>query len=168
VFFGNDYAAEFGSVFRHGRLPDDPTVYVCAQDRPGEMPTGQAERLLVLINAPANGDHGQGISPSEIEQCTSRTFGLMERCGLLVHRRPDAAVITTPGTFAKLFPATGGALYGQAVHGSMAAFRRPGSRSALPGLYLAGGSVHPGPGVPMAVLSGRLAAESLLQDRTSR
>jgi 1-hydroxycarotenoid 3,4-desaturase len=167
VFFGGDYAAEFSSVFRHGRLPHDPTVYVCAQDRPGETPAGGAERLLVLINAPANGDHGQEISPSEIEQCATRTFGLMERCGLRVHRSPDA-VITTPGTFAKLFPATGGALYGQAVHGSMAAFRRPGSRSALPGLYLAGGSVHPGPGVPMAVLSGRLAAASLLQDRTSR
>jgi 1-hydroxycarotenoid 3,4-desaturase len=63
-----------------------------------------------------------------------------------------------------LFPATGGALYGQAMHGAMAPFRRPGARSALPGLYLAGGSVHPGPGVPFAVLSGRLAAESLLQD----
>ena len=76
--------------------------------------------------------------------------------------------VTTPTEFEKLFPATGGGLYGQAVHGSMAAFRRPGSRSAMPKLYLAGGSVHPGPGVPMAVLSGRLAVESLLQDLTSR
>jgi 1-hydroxycarotenoid 3,4-desaturase len=33
-------------------------------------------------------------------------------------------------------------------------FSRPGSTTDLPGLYLAGGSVHPGPGVPMAVLSG--------------
>ena len=57
-------------------------------------------------------------------------------------------------------PATGGALYGQAVHGTLAAFRRPGSRSTIPRLYLAGGSVHPGPGVPMAVLSGRLVAET--------
>jgi 1-hydroxycarotenoid 3,4-desaturase len=49
----------------------------------------------------------------------------------------------------------------------MAAFRRPGSRSALGHLYLAGGSVHPGPGVPMAVLSGRQAAASLLKDLAS-
>ena len=76
-------------------------------------------------------------------------------------------MLTTPAEFESLFPATGGALYGQAVHGTMAAFRRPGSRSAMPGLYLAGGSVHPGPGVPMAVLSGRLAAASLLRDLTS-
>ena len=167
VFFGDDYAAEFDAVFRDGGITDQPTVYVCAQDRPGSDPQGGAERLLVLINAPANGDR-VSLSASEIEQCTTRTFAQLQRCGLTVHRQTEATAITTPADFARLFPATGGALYGQAVHGSMAAFRRPGSRSALPGLYLAGGSVHPGPGVPMALLSGRLAAASVLQDLTSR
>ena len=169
VFFGRDYASEFDAVFRRGRLPIEPTVYVCAQDRghPGAQPNGTDEKLLVLINAPANGDRG-GIPTSEIEQCATRTFSLLERCGLTMLCQPEAMTVTTPTEFEKLFPATGGALYGQAVHGSMAAFRRPGSRSAIPKLYLAGGSVHPGPGVPMAVLSGRLAAESLLQDLTSR
>ena len=52
----------------------------------------------------------------------------------------------------------------------MALFRRSGRSSRLPGLYLAGGSVHPGPGVPMAAMSGRLAAETLMAhlDSTSR
>jgi 1-hydroxycarotenoid 3,4-desaturase len=95
------------------------------------------------------------------------TVGGLTVGGLTVLRQPDSAVVTTPAAFAQLYPATGGALYGQAVHGAMAAFRRPGSRSAMPGLYLAGGSVHPGPGVPMAVLSGRQAAASLLADLTS-
>ncbi len=182
VFFGGDYAAEFDAVFRRGGITAEPTVYVCAQDRAGVDPGGdrtaaagvsqgissggEGERLLVLINAPANGDRVQ-LSASEIEQCTTRTFAQLARCGLTLQRRGEA-VVTTPADFARLFPATGGALYGQAVHGSMAAFRRPGSRSALPGLYLAGGSVHPGPGVPMALLSGRLAAASVLRDLTSR
>ena len=61
-------------------------------------------------------------------------------------------------------PATGGALYGTASHGWMASFKRPGARSQLPGLYLAGGSAHPGPGVPMAALSGGHAAASVLHD----
>ena len=74
---------------------------------------------------------------------------------------------TTPSDYDRLFPGTGGALYGRASHGWMASFTRPGSRSRIPGLYLAGGSVHPGPGVPMAALSGRLAAESLIQDLVS-
>ncbi|HEX4365392.1 MAG TPA: phytoene desaturase family protein [Rhodopila sp.] len=168
VFFSRDYQAEFNQVFRHGQIPEEPTVYVCAQDRdePGQQPGSQGERLLVLINAPAIGDR-RAFTPMEIEQCAKRTFGLLQRCGLTVHRRTEAAVVTTPADFEALFPATGGGLYGQAVHGSMAAFRRPGSRSAVPNLYLAGGSVHPGPGVPMAVLSGRLAAASLLQDLIS-
>jgi 1-hydroxycarotenoid 3,4-desaturase len=169
VFFSRDYQAEFDDVFRHDRLPTEPTVYVCAQDRgqPCAQPDGSAERLLVLVNAPPSGDR-RAFKPMEIEQCATRTFALLQRCGLAVHRHPDQTAVTTPADFATLFPATGGALYGQAVHGSMAAFRRPGSRSALPGLYLAGGSVHPGPGVPMAVLSGRQAATSVLQDLTSR
>jgi 1-hydroxycarotenoid 3,4-desaturase len=165
VFFGRDYAAEFDAIFQRGGITNEPTVYVCAQDRPGEPPG--SERLLVLINAPANGDRVQ-LTTSEIEQCTNRTFGLLQRCGLMVHRRAEAMTVSSPAEFSKMFPATGGALYGQAVHGAMAAFRRPGSRSKLPGLYLAGGSVHPGPGVPMAVLSGRLAASSVLQDLTSK
>jgi 1-hydroxycarotenoid 3,4-desaturase len=168
VFFSRDYKAEFDDVFRYGRLPSGPTVYVCAQDRgePGVEPEGQAERLLVLVNAPATGDRHR-FTAQEIEPCARQTFGLLERCGLVIHRRAEASVVTTPSDFGALFPATGGALYGQAVHGSMAAFRRPGARSGIPGLYLAGGSVHPGPGVPMAVLSGRLAASSLLADLTS-
>jgi 1-hydroxycarotenoid 3,4-desaturase len=76
-------------------------------------------------------------------------------------------VLTTPQEFAALFPATGGALYGRATHGWRASFQRPGSRSALPGLYLAGGSTHPGAGVPMAALSGRLAAASVIEDLVS-
>lgn len=168
VFFNRDYAAEFDALFRHRRVAAEPTVYVCAQDRgmPGPQPDGatdldKPERLLVLINAPA----GLHLQNAEIDRCATRTFDMMRRCGLTL--RPELSTVTTPAQFAVLFPATRGALYGQAMHGAMAAFRRPGSRSALPGLYLAGGSVHPGPGVPMAVLSGRLAAESLLRDLTS-
>ena len=168
VFFGPDYAGEFDAVFRRGRLPESPTVYVCAQDRPAEDDASPAgpERLLCLVNAPPTGDT-RPPTPSEISQCEERTFAALERCGLRLHRRPDATAVTTPADFNRLFPGTGGALYGPASHGWAASFRRPGSRTSLPGLYLAGGSVHPGPGVPMAALSGRLAAASLLSDLAS-
>ncbi len=162
VFFSDDYRAEFNDIFTRRRLPQGPTVYVCAQDRQ-DADTGQIgpERLLVLANAPAIGDK-HDFTGAEIAQCETRTFTLLERCGLTVTRAPERTVITSPTQWNSLFPATGGALYGLASHGSMAPFRRPASRSRIPGLYLAGGSAHPGPGVPMAALSGRLAAAAIL------
>jgi 1-hydroxycarotenoid 3,4-desaturase len=177
VFFSNDYASEFEDIFRRGRLPSSPTVYVCAQDRgdddamdPATAPPS-AERLLMIVNAPASGD-ARPFTAEELSRCEAQTFQLMARCGLQVQRRPEHTLMTTPQGFERLFPATGGALYGQASHGWAASFSRPGARSRLPGLYLAGGSVHPGPGVPMAALSGRQAAASVIAElasaRTSR
>ena len=168
VFFSDDYRAEFSDILQHGRLPANPTVYVCAQDREVtiEPLPGQSERLLVLVNAPANGDTTPP-SPQELAACEARTFQMLERCGLQMTREAQQTVRTSPEDFERLFPATGGALYGRASHGWMASFSRPGARSRMPGLYLAGGSTHPGPGVPMAALSGRQAARSVLADRAS-
>ena len=167
VLFCRDYAAEFDDIFRRNRLPTEPTVYICAQDRDDtQTHITTPERLFCLVNAPPTGDR-QAFTEAEIAQCEERTFSLLERCGLRIHRQPQTTQVTTPADFNRLFPATGGALYGPALHGSTSAFRRPGSRSKIPGLYLAGGSAHPGPGIPMATISGRLAAASLIADLAS-
>ncbi len=169
VFFSDDYAAEFRDIFQGGRLPANPTVYVCAHDRGDTEPAGPigAERMLVLVNAPATGD-GHDFPAEEIERCATRTFGLLERCGLRATLAAERTVVTTPKDFDRMFPTTGGALYGRASHGWRASFQRPPGRTRIPGLYLAGGSAHPGPGVPMAALSGRLAVECLLADLGGR
>lgn len=168
VFFNEDYAAEFREIFGHGRIPQSGTVYVCAQDRAAgleDAAPSSPERLLILINAPADQSSGhQAVSDDMLAALTNRTFRHLSRAGLHLKAADHVPRITTPADFDSLFPASGGALYGAACHGWRAAFRRPGSRSRLPGLYLAGGGVHPGPGVPMVALSGRLAADSILND----
>ena len=167
VMFSQDYAAEFDALAA-GRLPGDPTVYVCAQDRRDDEPCVDAQapqRLLCLVNAPADVP-GRHLTEQEIATCESQAFRRLARCGL--HLEPVAPMRrTTPSDFAALFPGTGGALYGPPSHGWRASFQRMGARHAMPGLYLAGGSTHPGPGVPMAALSGRLAAQAACEDLVS-
>jgi 1-hydroxycarotenoid 3,4-desaturase len=170
VFFGDDYRAEFHDILRRGQLSASPTVYVCAPDRrdaqmSGNIAPGAPERLFCLVNAPPRGD--QAFDVREIDACENRVFQRLENFGLHLERRAMATLRTTPADFDRLFPATGGALYGPASHGWLTSFTRPASRSRIAGLYLTGGSTHPGPGVPMAATSGRLAAASVIQDQTS-
>ncbi|HEU0045631.1 1-hydroxycarotenoid 3,4-desaturase CrtD [Sphingomonas sp.] len=164
VIFSDDYRAEFDALAA-GRLAQAPSVYLCAQDRDATddppAPPGP-ERLQIIVNAPANGD-GAPLSSAEIDRCTQAMLHSVSRAGLSLDLG-DSAKLTTPSDFAAMFPSTGGALYGPASHGWAASFRRQGSRTAIPGLYCASGSTHPGAGVPMAALSARLAVACLLAD----
>ncbi len=172
VFFSSDYRAEFRELFERSQVPREPTVYVCAQDRDddGRLADGHdggAERLLVLINAPPFGDRPlpPGATPqNEVPECEMRGFDLLARRGLRVDRSKEPMVVTTPRDFERLFPGTGGALYGPASHGMTSPLTRGTSRTRVPRLYLAGGSAHPGAGVPMVAQSGRLAAASVIED----
>jgi 1-hydroxycarotenoid 3,4-desaturase len=172
VFFDDDYKLEFDEIFKQHKLPSRGTVYVCAQDRSCAAQAVEGnERLLCLVNAPATGDQpaNQNLTQSEIQSCQEQSLKLLGQCGLALDLNSATAqsVITSPNDFNQLFPGTGGALYGPASHGWMTPFQRPSSASKLPGLYLAGGSVHPGPGVPMAALSGQLAASAVMHFLTS-
>jgi 1-hydroxycarotenoid 3,4-desaturase len=163
VFFSNDYRAEFDAI-RRDKLAAAPSVYLCAQDRgaDGAAPSGP-ERVQIIVNAPANGD-SHNYSEQEIASCQTQMLETLNRSGLTLQGPLQA---TTPTEFNQRYPATGGALYGRASHGWAASFRRPGASTRIPGLYCAGGGTHPGAGVPMAALSGQLAAASLLSDLAS-
>jgi 1-hydroxycarotenoid 3,4-desaturase len=172
VFFsppGNDgYRREFDDLAA-GRLPGSPTVYVCAQDRRGRddapLPDGP-ERLMCLVNAPAQST-GRTLDEQEISACEQAMWQQLARSGVTMTPTSGAPRITRPEDHARRHPGSLGALYGPISRGWRSSFQRPAHRTALAGLYLAGGTVHPGPGVPMAALSGRLAAQQMLADLAS-
>ena len=161
VFFGSDPAQEFGPIAK-GRMPEDPTLYVCAQDRGHTAPIGP-ERFEIIMNAPAKAS----LSPHEVAECHAKTFPQLARFGLTFDANPPDSALMTPQGFSVLFPGSQGAIYGRSPQGMLASFQRPMARTRLPGLYLAGGGAHPGAGVPMAALSGKHAAEAIVTDLTS-
>ena len=165
VFFADDPDEEFRAI-AEGRVPRDPSLYVCAQDRGHgrPIPTGP-ERFEIIINAapltiaPA--------PPDEVETCRRTTFPRLQRFGLRLTEPPPDEALTTPTDFAAMYPGSAGAIYGESPAGMMSALRRPRARTAIRGLYLAGGTVHPGPGVPMAARSGVFAARAMAEDLVS-
>jgi 1-hydroxycarotenoid 3,4-desaturase len=169
VVFPADYMAEFEDIFDRGEVPSDPTVYACAPEKAyGRDGWDDREPLFVMANAPPiDGELGNDAA----------TWSRLKRRAL--ERLTDADVIDegeaveasvvwerTPVDLARRFPGSDGAIYGASSNSKMAAFNRPPNRvERLEGLYLAGGSAHPGGGVPMCLQSGRLAAEALLEDQ---
>jgi 1-hydroxycarotenoid 3,4-desaturase len=179
VFFSRDYAREFEELIALRRPPEDPTVYVCAEDAPaspGEVtfqnkvaPNHKAAspeegRYFILSNAPPLDDKGRAVDwAAEAARCRARIARTLQRRGWTL--APSATRELTPPDFAARFPSSRGAIYGLASNSRMAAFKRPANTlPGVAGLYLCGGSVHPGAGLPMVALSARIATRLALAD----
>lgn len=163
VFFCQDPDAEFTDLAAV-RMPTDPTLYLCAEDRGHTRQQPPLERFEIISNAPAT---STPTPEKELDQWHHQTLHRLSDMGVTFTPTPTAATITTPAQFATLFPETLGALYGQTPHGLTAALQRPTATTPISNLWLAGGGTHPGAGVPMATLSARHAAEAILRAQTS-
>jgi phytoene desaturase len=164
VLFGDgEYDAEFDSVFgRPGRPVTDPVVYISAPDDPAIRPAGH-EAWFVLVNAPRHGRDGArgaldwdsaGLSSGYAE----RVLSLLAARGLPVRERIVFSHTLTPADLQRHTGAPGGAIHGSALHGLRASVRRPHNASRVGGLYLVGGSTHPGSGLALVALSARIVA----------
>lgn len=161
VLFGSDYRREFDDIFGEGRFPREPTTYLCAPDSHRVQKMGDEQRLFALLNAPATGDEPpHSIS---LEQAMERMNRVANPCGIKINFQSESLTLTQAKDFEQRFPGTGGALYGPATHGATGAFSRPNCESKIPGLYLAGGEIHPGAGVPMVTLGGSQCADRVMK-----
>ena len=152
ITFPADTGAEFDDVFAARRLVRDPTLYVsasCVSD-PTQAPDG-AENWFVLVNAPA------GAPESEADAYEAQ---LVQRLG--VRDRIAVRGRRTPADLERETGAVGGAIYGAAPHGRLGTLGRPGPVvRGVSGLFRAGGTAHPGGGLPLVALSGRIVADEI-------
>ena len=162
VLFPADYDGEFDDVFgRHARPVADPTLYVSAPDDPAVRPAG-CEAWFVLVNAPRHGTGPGAVDWRESGVASSyarHLLDLLERRGLPVRERVIWSEVITPADLEQRTGAVGGAIYGTSSNGAAAAFLRPANRSPVPGLFLVGGSSHPGGGLPLVTQSAAIVSD---------
>lgn len=162
VWFPADYDAEFDALFGRHRAPvADPAVYVHAPDDPALRPDDASQAWFVLVNAPPH-DPDRGVDwdgPGLAERYADHVLAVLAARGTDVRPRVRWREIRTPADLERATGAPGGAIYGTASHGARAALLRPGNRSPVPGLFLVGGSAHPGGGLPLVALSAGIVAD---------
>ena len=148
VTFPADYDAEFDDLFRRRRPVRDPVVYVSA---PSATDPSEPEAWFVLVNAPAIGDAADWEAEAE---------RIIDRLG--VRDRIEARALRTPGDLERETGGVAGAIYGVAPHGRLGTLRRPAATvRGIRGLWIAGGTVHPGGGLPLVALGGARTALEL-------
>lgn len=161
--FSADPHAEFESIYRRGEPAPDPTCYVCAPAAtdPGVAPAG-GEALYVLVHTPylRPGQDWSAMLPAyrrTILDKLARTAGLTD-----LEERIAVERVLTPQDIHDRYHVLNGAIYGLASHGRFTGAFKPGNLSPdVRGLAFAGGSAHPGPGMPMVLMSGWIAADAL-------
>ncbi|GAB4526624.1 MAG: phytoene desaturase family protein [Anaerolineae bacterium] len=164
IFFSQDYRAEFQAIFKDQVVAQDPTVYLAITSKtdPAHAPADH-ENWFILVNAPplsANVDWPK-LAPQYRELVLNR----LASAGYNIRAKIRHEYVLTPVDLQTMTGAWRGALYGPSSNSKWTAFRRPHNRSPqVKGLYFAGGTTHPGGGVPMVTLSGKVAAEIVLAD----
>lgn len=165
ILFSSDYEGEFEAIFKHGVPPDEPTIYIAISSKTDAEHAPQGcENWFVMVNAPAISSRYDWAKNKltyrdlVLKQLTERGFD--------VRGKIRSETILTPIELEKMSGAWKGALYGPSANNRFAAFMRPHNRCKdVKALYFAGGTSHPGGGVPMVMLSGKVAAEMILEDR---
>ncbi|WP_406674719.1 phytoene desaturase family protein [Nonomuraea sp. N2-4H] len=162
VLFSASYEREFDDIFRRRVPPRDPTIYAgcSAVDDDSQAPQG-AENWTLLVNVPAR---DPARWPMRVEAYRDLVLERLAERGHDLSGRLRFADVFTPADLRDRYGAWGGAIYGSAHRGRFSPFLRPGNRGPRRGLYLVGGSVHPGGGLPMVTMGAKIVAGLVARD----
>jgi phytoene desaturase len=152
VFFSLHDRQEF-QYLEAGQMAIDPTVYACVSSvtDPSQAPR-DCENWYLLVNTPA----AVGL---DRKLTTAAVLNRLAERGFDIRSRIDYTRTLVPADFEARYRAFGGAIYGTSSNGKRAAFARPSNAGPVEGLYLVGGSAHPGGGLPMVAISARIVAD---------
>ncbi len=159
IFFSHDYPTEFNHLFAHKTIHDDPTVYlnITSKYEPGDAPAG-GENWFVMVNAPAN--DGQDWDALIARTRTNILSKLSRQMRVDVESLIECEDVLDPRLIESRTSSSQGALYGNSSNNRFAAFLRHANFSRqFENLYFVGGSVHPGGGVPLCLLSAKIAVD---------
>lgn len=161
ILFSDNYREEFKHIFEHKTLFTDPTIYIniTSKETPTDAPKG-CENWFIMVNAPA--DYGQDWP----KMVTSLRQQVVQKINRILKTNIESLIQTemllTPPMIEQQTSSYRGALYGAASNDKFAAFlRHPNFSNQIKGLYFCGGSVHPGGGIPLCLLSAKIATNSL-------
>ena len=164
IFFSSNYKAEFEGIFNSNSLYDDPTVYIniTSKMEANMAPEGK-ENWFVMVNVPANRDQNW----DELTNVTRKR--VIEKLSRILCCDVSALIETEttldPVTIESKTMSYMGSLYGTSSNSKMAAFlRHPNFSKDYRGLYFAGGSVHPGGGIPLCLRSAAITADIINKD----
>lgn len=163
IFFAKDYKLEFDTIFRKHKVHDDPTVYIniTSKEEPTHAPEG-CENWFVLINTPTSD------KLKDKQWVEDARKNIITKLNNVLHTDVNQLIATeailTPELIEKNTGSYLGALYGTSSNATMSAFNRhPNHSKKYKGLYFAGGTVHPGGGIPLCLRSAKLAADRIIK-----
>ncbi len=166
ILFPEDYDAEFESIFTTKTPVEKPTIYICAPNDPLMVKDAGHEAWFVLVNAPRHSKGSDGFDWSDAEfarRYANSIIDQIEARGISIRDRLEVLEIRTPLDLQNSVHAPGGSIYGTSSNGARSAFARAKNRSPIKGLYLVGGSAHPGGGLPLVGLSAEIVANAILE-----
>lgn len=159
IFFSNDYKREF-EYLDAGKISEDPTIYlnITSKLTPTDAPEG-CETWFILVNAPFNA--GQKWAEVVYETRKKVIRKLSKNLGTDIKTLIEVEDVLDPVIMEQKTGSFAGSLYGTSSNNRMAAFaRHPNFSNRIKNLYFCGGSVHPGGGVPLALLSAKIVSDN--------